>query len=33
LKAKKVFGGNKTKGPKQDVQNRLRLHRPQGGEP
>ena len=29
----KVFGSNKTKGPKQDNQNRLRSPMPEGGEP
>jgi len=29
----KVFGSNKTKGPKQDSQNRLRLLMPDVGEP
>jgi len=27
------FGSNKTKGPKQDSQNRLRSPMPEGGEP
>jgi hypothetical protein len=29
----KIVGSNKTKGPKQDIQNRLRLPMPEGGEP
>jgi len=28
-----VFGSNKTKGPKQDSQNRLSSSMPEGGEP
>ena len=29
----KVFESNKTKGPKQDIQNQLRSRMPEGGEP
>ena len=32
-KSNKVFGSNKTKGYTQDSQNRLRSHKPEGGEP